>query len=162
MVDNTGQFVCNNTFIDMTECIRAQEAITSDNLHVKNNIFQTDSATGNGLIYTVVGAGNSFTIDTNHYYAPSNVDNALVRYNGALYKAADVTTIDANAIVGDAGFTDAANDDYSLLSTSTAIGAGVKWYTGIPPETVGEPIPSFGIDRGGVQSTYNAFHPVNL
>lgn len=74
-----------------------------------------------------------------------------------LFEAAQVTIADNTE--NDA----ALQSDYSILSTSSVYGIGVKtWGTAARPNGYNDPIPDFDIDPGAMVSLDHPFHPTNL
>jgi hypothetical protein len=85
-----------------------------------------------------------------------NYDACDAKYTVAPDTITNETTVDS-------GFTDAANSDFTLTSSSALVGAGYKWWTGVNPIGAdGEPFSDFDTDLGAYQSLHSDYHPSNL
>jgi hypothetical protein len=99
---NNNIFVQNGSYPEYEIGIKFYNNAVAATWKVKNNIFM-------GLSYGIDG-GSSADIDTNLFYNNQN--------NG---------TIGTNPIGGNPTFTNITNEDYTLLSNSSAINKGVNW-----------------------------------
>ncbi|GAF88825.1 unnamed protein product, partial [marine sediment metagenome] len=64
----------------------------------------------------------------------------LSTWQTALTGDAGVSVAEPNGVVlTEDPFADEANGDYTLVDGSGAVGAGNRWWTGAPPEGLGEP-----------------------
>ena len=124
--------------------------------------------------FAFVETSNALTFSGNNYYSNNALINAPFAYTGVT--SADVPawnatreTLDASALAmfsGTVAEIIAAFGNVSLAKLgipAAMFGGGDKWWTGANPETLGEPLLTFGgIDRGAIGSSNSPSHPKNL
>ena len=123
----------------------------------KNNIFYSPfrgvSATGAGVV----------TLLNNCYFQGGG--ETLVRNNSLTHTSATLTGAgagqDATPVFTDPLITDEANEDFSIASTSDCRSSGIRWWSGVNPESINTLFTDWDTDIGGFQ-TKGPFHPDNL
>jgi hypothetical protein len=156
-----GWDIMNSTFIVENStsgalCVKIEnDGTTAYSANMTNSIFvQNDSVAGGANMasanVTLTASDNTFTgsyTGDAAAWSGETAAQALINFGGT-----EVTTADAGIDT----------TDYTLSATSTLVGTGVKWWTGVRPVSAsGEPYPDFDIDPGGVQSTHSPHHPSN-
>ena len=174
-------YLCNNTVIHNPLAsaghgivIQIQAAATA-NAYIYNNIVVCigDGTNINGMM-VVEADSNDVTVGYNRYYRIGTgqvfgvngtdlATDTVAGWEAELTGAGAEVVAGTEEVVTTSPFTDYANGDYTLLSTSSAVGEGIRWWTSANPiGTNGEPVSDFDVDIGAYPSLYGPFHPVNL
>ena len=119
----------------------------TDTIYIRNNIFYNAKRS----IYAVEDNINGFIeLDYNVIFQPSGSDSLFVSFPSfTVYKYSDfsifktVSQKDLNSLTGNPDFTDLSENDFSLLSSSIAIDAGIN--LNIPYDFNGNPRPVNGV-----------------
>jgi hypothetical protein len=124
-------------------------------VNIVNSILRTDGAEIMKLRAVTAGALLNVTISY------SAIDTSKINVDDHTYGTLTHTT---GIVSTDPAFVDAANGDYTLLSTSPCVGTGLVQSVNLAKDTLGEPLPILAgsVDIGAYQSTHSPWHSVNL
>lgn len=132
---------------------------------IRNNCFYHLAADGGALAATNCADDN--TIENNNYYVPNSTGVfAWHTTNDVTVPTGDYTYAEWVAFgkYDQASFNvDPGLDGNYVVTDSTLIGGGVRWWSGSNPIGAdGEPFADWSTSIGGIQSQEVPFHPVNL
>lgn len=102
-----------------------------------------------------INASQDVTIQNHNTDKRVAVTGAIYVYGASTYTTANEFNTEAKVsgcIEVDSGYRNYANGNYNLKGSSKLRRAGVKWFTGVGPDTSGEPLPSYNIDIGHMQT----------
>lgn len=182
---NSGGIFANNTVIVTPNSIDgsvtlpygqwAREQGATNNTAVKfynNNIIWL-GVTKSGMFALVGAATNAATFSNNNYYADLGPHATAWAYQGVNYAtlsawntAQETTDATANPMFSatiahiKAAFGNLSADQ--LATPAAYRGGGQKWWTGVYPDTAGEPLSPLAPIDIGIGSKTHPFHPNNL